>query len=141
MVEVYLWQTGSFGHISLKVDDGSPPGTMYLSRFPASMWGMLAGGGYDQKYAQDLRSYGAPSVVRLSRLNETSVKKAVVHAEKTMIYSFLEANCSTHVKFCLDAGIGGLSIISNMGGAFGFVLNDSPWGVFHYAEALRALYG
>lgn len=139
MVEVYLW-TGFPGHLSLKVDGGSPAGPMYLSCFPATQLAKLAGTGVDQNYAQDLADYGAPHVVRLSRLNETAVKKAVALAQKTMIYSLPAANCASHVKFCLDSGVGGLAVIS-VRGAIGFAVSDTPWGVYTYAQGLRALYG
>lgn len=141
MVEVYLF-VGFPGHISLKVDGGSPSGTMYLSRFPATNLAKFAGPGIDQNYAQDVADYGAPHVVRLSKLNETAVKSAVVTAQRTMVYSAFLANCASHVKFCLDSGVTG----SRIGGTIGWLgmgaaVSETPYGVYAYAQSLRAISG
>jgi hypothetical protein len=142
MVEVYFWN-GIPGHIALKVTGGTPPGTLYLSSFPGSIWTALDVGykGENHTYEMDTTSYGLPHIVRLSKLNETAVKTAVAAAIRSMIYNDFLYNCASHVKYCLECGLlnspnlARASIYST-----GALFSHSPQGVFTYAAALEALY-
>ncbi len=144
-VEVYYW-FGAPGHVAIKVDGGSPPGTMYLSRWPRNLRTVLVMGfeGAGNSYSEDVAAEGGPPhVVRFTRLDETAVKKAIKAANEFMVYNDFQANCSTHVRFCLDAGItGGGRVVAaaTHGGAFGWLAEDTPFGVYGYASALHSAY-
>lgn len=146
-VEVYYWD-GRPGHVAIRVDGGTPPGAMYLSRWPATLKTalLLSLEGQGNQYGEDVAAEGnrPPLSVRLTKLNETAVKNAIVRANQWMIYNDFEANCSSHVRFCLDAGLSGMAKVAGAathGGLLGFVMGDTPFGVYHYARALQSLYG
>lgn len=146
-VEVYYWN-GKPGHVAIRVDGGSPPGTMYLSRWPATLSTALLVSleAQGNQYGEDVAAEGnrTPLAVRLTKLDETAVKNAIVRANRLMIYNDFAANCASHVKFCLDAGLPGvakaLGAVTSRG-LLGFIAGDTPFGVYHYACGLRTLYG
>lgn len=143
-VEVYWWMNLP-GHVALRVDGGLPLGPMYLSRWPKNALTALvvSPAGHANSFADDMIAEGGrrPFVVRLTKLNETAVKKAIVLANRLMVYNDFEANCSSHVRACLDAGVGGVVGSLAHGGVIGFAVSDNPVGVFTYAKSLEALYG
>ena len=143
-VEVYWW-VNLPGHVALRVDGGLPLGPMYLSRWPNTLATELVIGyeGKANSFADDMIAEGGhrPFVVRLTKLNETAVKKAIVLANRVMVYNDFQANCSSHVRACLDAGVGGVVGSLAHGGLVGFAMSDNPVGVFSYAKSLEALYG
>jgi hypothetical protein len=145
-VEVYYW-AGVPGHVALRVDRGTPAGVMYLSRWPGSLMTALVMGyeGRGNRYEDDVAAEGntLPHTVRLTKLNETAIKRAIVLANRAMVYNDFEANCSSHVRACLDAGLDGAGAVGaavTHGGALGFLSGDTPPGVYFYALGLRALY-
>ncbi len=145
-VEVYYW-AGAPGHVALRVDGGLPGGPMYLSRWPRKLATALLVSleGQGNSYEDDMVAEGhaAPLTVRFTRLDETAIKSAIVLANRWMIYNDFEANCSSHVRACLEAGQHGLSKFGSVitrGGLLGFVFGDTPPGVYAYAQGLRPLY-
>jgi hypothetical protein len=145
-VEVYYW-FGVPGHVALRVDGGLPGGTMYLSRWPGGLATALLVSleGKGNSYEDDMVAEGhaSPLTVRLTRLDETAVKSAIVLANRLMIYNDFEANCSSHVRTALEAGQHGASKLASIvtrGGLLGFAFGDTPPGVYAYAKSLTALY-
>jgi hypothetical protein len=139
-VAVFYWP-GLPGHVSIAVDGGSPAGNMYLSRWPKA-WDtavMLAMEGTNNSLAADIKDEGGyPLWVRFTKLNETNVKTAIVEANKLMVYQDLLANCATHVKLCLGAGLPtGQMVASAFTSA---AMNATPPGVYAFALALQKLY-
>jgi hypothetical protein len=136
-VVVYYWP-GLPGHVSIAVDGGSPPGMMYLSRWPKA-WDtavMLACEGIGQTMEEDIKSEGAyPLWVKFVSLDETKVKAAIAMANKAMFYQDILGNCATHVKACLGAGLPTAEMFAS---AFTpAVMNATPWGVYRYALNLQ----
>ncbi len=141
-VVVYYW-AGVPGHVAIEVDGGTPAGTMYLSRWPKTTATAmsLSWKGAGNQYSDDVTAEGGiPASVRFTSLNESDVKQAIIRANQWMIYNPFEANCSSHVKFCLDSGIAGpvFGLVTTVAG--GWVPGHTPWGVYHYAQALHALH-
>jgi hypothetical protein len=140
-VQVYVWfpklKEGNIGHAAMQVDGGDPPGSVYLSRWPGSYSAVLAGSGTNQSYTDDVSAEGgAPSVVRLTKLNESAIKYTIRVACTVNLYSFLVLNCATQVGMCLNAGIP-LSAIAIA------AINtppNTPWNLYLYAQLLRPLY-
>jgi len=149
-VEVYVWlpKGTNVGHAAMKVTGGIPGGDMYLSRWPGKVSEVIIPGvGVARRYADDVASEGGPpSVVRLTKLDETAIKKAIVDSHTKNLYQFLSMNCSSQVKKCLDAGITGstllnLGIMATTGLAVSYQANHTPWGVYQYAQLIHATYG
>ena len=149
-VEVYVWlprADGNIGHASMYVDGGTPAGPMYLSQWPGSSFikALTIGSACGQSYADDVKAEGGkPSVVRLTKLDETAVKKAIEYFQKHGLYGFFLLNCANQVKLCLDWGVSGMGHLATILGrtnVIGYQLNDTPWGVYCYARGLTLLYG
>jgi hypothetical protein len=157
-VEVYVWfpeaKKGNFGHAAMKVDGGKPPGPIYLSRWPASVYEVLVGRGANRKYGEDVKREGkAPKTVRLTKLDETAIKSAIKRNLTVNVYSFHLYNCSTQVGLCLREGITGVtgaalsSVDLTMKGLLGirysavkFSSINTPWNLYLFAQSLRPLY-
>ncbi len=121
---------------------------MYLSRWPGGLATALVMSpeGKGNSFADDMvaEGYATPLTVRLTRLDETAVKSAIVLANRFMVYNDFGANCSSHVRVCLEAGQHGLPKVGSAfthGGLLGFAFSDTPPGVYAYAQGLRAVYG
>ena len=139
-VAVFYWP-GVPGHVSIGVDGGSPAGMMYLSRWPKA-WDtavMLAMEGTNNSLSDDITAEGGvPLWLRFTKLNETNVKKAILEANKLMVYQDLVANCATHVKFCLGAGLPAGQMVAS---AFtSWAMNATPPGVYAFALSLHKAY-
>jgi len=153
-VEVYYW-LGVPGHLALRVDGGTPAGSMYLSRWPGGLFtaiDIIGGGpGRNNSFAADMKAEGmrTPLTVRLTKLDETAVKKAVEYCNKHLYYHDLVSNCSSYVRFCLEVGTGALrfvatelydTILDGIALPLGWVEDDTPPGVYSYACSLRGSY-
>jgi len=133
-VEVYWWPPhgDNIGHAALKVDGGSPSGTEYLSAWPGSGWSiaLIGSGGY-HLYEEDVAYGGAPVVVRLTKLDETAIKKRIKVLKGHGIYSFSIANCATQAGAALHAGV---PLVVP------YPIPNAPWAVYYYARSLRLLF-
>ena len=158
-VEVYVWfpdTSLNCGHAAMKVDGGVPVGEVYLSRWPdntpgqfkASIQAITYGAGsVTRSYANDVKAEGgrSPHSVRLTSVDETAIKNAIDANAKKGYYQFFTDNCAVQVRECLDAGVGGSSIMKLV--AFpiwqnpiaSWQLNSPPWGLLSYARFLREL--
>jgi hypothetical protein len=131
----------------MKVDGGVPVGEVYLSRWPdntpgqfkASIQAITYGAGaVTRSYANDVKAEGgrSPHSVRLTSVDETAIKNAIDANAKKGYYQFFTDNCAVQVRECLDAGVGGSSIMKLV--AFpiwqnpiaSWQLNSTPWGCF-----------
>jgi hypothetical protein len=140
-VQIYIWfpklPEGNIGHAAMKVDGGDPAGSVYLSRWPGSYSAVLAGSGTNQSYRDDVTAEGGtPSVVRLTKLNETAIKYTIKTACTVNLYSFVVLNCATQVGMCLNAGIPKIPL-----SAIEIAAISTPWNLYLYARLLWPLYG
>lgn len=148
-VKVWFPHGGDIGHAALEVDGGSPPGKMYLSRWPGSIASIFViGAGDIHKFETDMSDeHGQePSVVSLTKLNETNIKTAMKVADKISVYSFYAANCAQQVGWCLRQGLGvGGGIVDFAFARAAPQLRDAliltPWNLYAYAQSLRPVYG
>ena len=150
-VEVYYW-VGFPGHLALRVDGGTPVGSLYLSRWPstfAAVDGLFGGPGRNNSFADDMKAEGMrrPLTVRLTKLDETAVKKAVEYCNKHLYYHDFVSNCSSYVRFCLEVGTGAVRFVATelydlvvdwLALPLGCIEDDTPPGVYSYACSLRA---
>ncbi|MBK1719835.1 hypothetical protein [Thiocystis violacea] len=154
-VEVYVWFPKlvsaelNIGHAAMKVDGGSPPSVVYISRWPGSYAGLIVSSAVNQRYADDIKAEGGPpAVVRLTKLDETAIKRAVMSNFTLSLYSFLSYNCATQVGKCLNEGIPGGAVVDI---ALGSVVGqyqalkhgaiNTPWNLYLYAQSLRPVFG
>jgi hypothetical protein len=149
-VEIYIWlpKGQGFGHAAMKVTGGVPAGDVYMSRWPGySSEALFTGPGASHRYEADVAEEGGPPrVVRLTKLDETAVKKAIAELKTKNEYNFWTLNCCSQVKECLDAGIrhGTLfswGIIATTGGLVSYQAGNSPWGLLKYAQLVHATFG
>jgi hypothetical protein len=123
MITVYIWgfrESVAWGHASLRVNGGTPPGEIYISWWPESDGQRTKVPGIPQiftvnairgrKYEDDVAGEGQPPdhVINFSALDETAIKKwwtqllQGAHPQ----WSPLIQNCSTIVAHALAAGAG-----------------------------------
>jgi hypothetical protein len=126
-VVVYVWflDPSNCGHAAMKVDGGLPVGEVYLSRWPDNTPGQLkatiqalayGAEAISRSYANDVKAEGgrSPHSVRLTSVDESAIKKAIDENAKKRYYQFLIDNCAVQVSECLDAGVGGSSIMRGL---------------------------
>lgn len=143
-VEVYWWppkkalnkSTGqeeqNIGHAAIKSDGGSPWGTEYLSVWPGSEWSLLLAGPASFHTADDDSGYGYdPVVVRLTKLDETAIKKRIVAIKTAGVYSLSVANCASLTGSALRAGVPFPTP---------YPWPNSPWAVYYYARSLTLFF-
>lgn len=157
-VKVIVWwpHGGNIGHAAMEVDGGSPPGKMYFSRWPGAAVSVIFGPGDIHKFETDMsdESGQQPSVVTLTKLNETNIKLAMKMADKVNVYGFFGANCAQQVGWCLRQGLAtgtlrglaggmvdGALDITQSGRAMKEAAIISPWTLYVYAQSLRPFYG
>ncbi len=145
-VEINVWfptVKGDIGHASMMVDGGDPPGAMYLSRWPGSLAAALvAGKGANNRFDDDVSAEGGrqPSKIRLTKLDETAIKKAMKKYLTDDLYSFLLLNCAQQVDQCLTKGLPTAGIIISALTAPATAAN-TPWTLYVKAKELSVLYG
>jgi hypothetical protein len=148
-VKVWFPHNIDIGHAALEVDGGRPAGTMYFSRWPGeSMSSLLFGAGDVHKFETDVSDeHGRqPSVVSLTKLNETNIKSAMKVVNGINVYSFFAANCAQQVGWCLRQGLGvGGGVVDFAFSRAAPQLRDAliltPWNLYAYAQSLRPVYG
>jgi hypothetical protein len=87
-----------------------------------------------------------PSVVTLTKLNETNIKIAMKVADRITVYGFATANCAQQVGWCLRQGLGVAGGVVDLAFARAAPqLRDAailtPWNLYAYAQSLRPVYG
>lgn len=159
-VKVIVWwpHGGNIGHAAMEVDGGNPPGKMYLSSWPGSLAGAvgLIGPGKINEFEDDMSSEQGqkPSIVFLTKLNETNIKGAMMVANKIPVWGVLVANCAHHVGWCLRQGFATGTLRGLAGSMLDGALDttqggrvirelqiNTPWQLYLYAQSLRPLYG
>jgi hypothetical protein len=148
-VKVWFPSGGDIGHAAMEVDGGSPPGLLYFSRWPGSLAAVFfIGAGEIHTFETDVSDEHRrqPSVVTLTKLNETNIKIAMKLADKVSVYGFATANCAQQVGWCLRQGLGVAGGVVDM--TFARIapqLRDAailtPWNLYAYAQSLRPVYG
>jgi hypothetical protein len=148
MINVYMWPfkgISEWGHASMDVDDGSPPGTCYISWWPDGEnishpddnIGYCSDTYTDRKYEIDKKAEGdnEPSTLSFVGLDESKIKAYWLDLLRSKEqYCTTRFNCSSAVYQALLAGG---AAPRNVTPAFW-----TPQEVFKYAqEVARALQG
>src|SRR5258708_5679102 len=96
-VEVYYWTPSIvpflYGHAAVKIDGGSPAGSVYFSVWSDGPVSVFWGPGVLQAYADNIKAQNgrAPHITRFMRLNETAMKAWI--AKNKLHFSALLQNC------------------------------------------------
>jgi hypothetical protein len=142
MVTVYVWRSrdDAYGHASVKVSRGSPPGEVYMSWWPVDDGEDYCSPAHvDRTFAQDQADEGQypDAVIEIDGLDETAMKRFWSDWQRDPNWCTLGRNCSTMAADALAAG-GADEAVVFVDWFDSWNIVWTPENVESYAKAIRS---